>query len=287
MSSQHTVNDSDNAFELISATSSWVLARHQWLINTMRCVLTGEQLPTTNSLIQFDQVVPNPLKVSKHTAAIFGEIKTGLEAKWLQTTKTIHPLSGLTVFEQLNAFQYCAHDFIQSSNDANKKLLSELTMHDALTGALTRLALNHYLKEALNHAKQKGKPACIAFLDQHQFKQINDQWGHSVGDAVLAETAELIRLHLRQSDKIFRYGGDEWLILLPETDKAAAETAIARMQSIYEAYAFKTNTEQDIYTRFHVGIAESHPDYTPKSWVDEADKAYYLAKKQTMRSQGH
>lgn len=287
MSSHHTVNESDNAFELISATSSWVLARHQWLMNTMRCVLTGEQLPTTNSLIQFDQVIPKPLKVSKHTAAIFGEIKTGLEAKWVQTTKTIHPLSGLSMFEQLNAFQHCAHDFIQSSNDANKKLLSELTMHDALTGALTRLALNHYLKEALEHAIQKEKPACIAFLDQHQFKQINDQWGHGVGDTVLAETAELIRQHLRQSDKVFRYGGDEWLILLPETDKAAAETAIGRMQSIYEGHAFKTNTEQDIYTRFHVGIAESNPHHTPESWVEEADKAYYSVKKQSVKPQAH
>lgn len=277
MPSQRVIHQSDNAFELISATSAWVLARHQWLIDTMRCVLTGEQLPTTTSLVEFEQVVPKPLQISTHTAKTFDHIKNELEKKWLQTTKTIHPLSGKTLFEQLNAFQTSANEFMQSSNEANQQLVSELTIYDTLTGALSRLTLNSCLSKALYQANHQ-ETACVAFLDQQGFKAINDKWGHGFGDIVLAKTAELIQENLRKNDKLFRYGGDEWLVLLPNTQLAQAEKIIKRIQQKYREHAFKTQSGETLQTHFHYGIAESQGNESTKSWIEQADKAYYQNK---------
>lgn len=278
MSSHRTNNQSDNAFELISATSTWVLARHQWLFDTMRCVLTGEQMPTTSGLIQFEEVVPQPLNVSKHTTMAFNEMKTNLERIWLKTTKTIHPLSGKTLFEQLNAFQISANDFMQSSNDANQQLIIELTIYDTLTGALSRLTLNNYLDKLLLQTKHDKQVACMAFLDQQGFKAINDQWGHGFGDFVLTETAEIIQQNLRVNDKLFRYGGDEWLVLLPNTGQAQAEEIIKRIQQRYRQHVFKTQSGESIYAHFDYGIAQSKASDTVKSWIDQADLAFYQNK---------
>lgn len=268
----------NHALELLSITSTWLLVRHQWLIDTMRCVLTGENLPPLPELEEFDQVIPENLKLSDNVTENFEEIKMALEAHWLEATKTIHPLSGLTMFEQLNNYQASAHKFMQASKEANQKLLHELAMRDSLTGAWTRLTLNTSLFQALKHAVKHQEPCCIALLDQDKFKQINDRWGHVVGDQVLAKTAEIIQRNLRASDKLFRFGGDEWLIIMPSTPDTLAKKVLARIQDSYSAYEFKANNNEPFFSTFSYGIAESDKMKATKEWIIKADNQLYANK---------
>lgn len=274
----HEEDIANHALELLSITSTWLLVRHQWLIDTMRCVLTGENLPPLPELEEFDQVIPENLKFSDNVTESFAEIKAALEAHWLETTKTIHPLSGLTIFEQLNNYQASAHNFMQASKEANEKLLHEFALRDALTGALTRLTLNFNLSQALNHATRYKEPCSIALLDQDKFKKINDYWGHVVGDQVLAKTAKIIQSNLRASDKLFRFGGDEWLIIMPSTPDTLAKKVLARIQDSYSAYEFKANNNEPFFSTFSYGIAESDKMKATKEWIIKADNKLYANK---------
>ncbi len=104
-----TYRDEDIAnqgLEILSATNSWLLTRHQWLIDTMRCMLTGESPPPADKLKTLDYVIPQHLQLSDHLMHSFTEIKDSLESNWLDATSAIHPMSGLTVFEQLNTISH-------------------------------------------------------------------------------------------------------------------------------------------------------------------------------------
>ncbi len=267
-----------NALELLSATSTWLLARHQWLINTMRCVLTGEDVQLTTELPSFNQIIPHYLTLPDLLMNRFTEIRTALETLWEETTKSIHPTSGLTLFEQLNNYQTLAHQFMVASKEANHQLIHEFALRDPLTGVLTRLTLMRNLDMQLELAKQSAKSASIVLLDQNNFKAINDSYGHIVGDAVISKTAEIINSNLRPNDQLYRYGGDEWLIIMPSTPLMSAKQAIDRIYKVYVSHAFESRRQERFFTSFSYGIAESEYHITAEQWLAEADTRLYANK---------
>lgn len=106
----------------------------------------------------------------------------------------------------------------------------ELARTDSLTGATNARYFKELLGKEIERCSRYGKPFTLAYLDLDNFKQVNDRHGHSVGDRVLGLTAELARRHLRAVDVIARVGGDEFAILMVETDTNAARHALARIQ---------------------------------------------------------
>lgn len=271
-----------SSLELISATSAWLLVRHQWLINTMRCVLTGENAQPQEDLHQFDQIIPHHLQLPTHLIERFSEIKLTLEAAWDETTKASHPMSGLTIFEQLNNYQALADRFMLASTQANQKLIYEFAMRDSLTGARTRLTLMSCLASELNHSKRYLTASTIALLDQDAFKSINDHWGHLVGDQVIQTMVDIIQNNLRSTDKLFRFGGDEWLIVMPASSKTEAEQAMNRMHEVYAEHEFKSATGDIFFSSFTYGIAESTHHTYPEQWITEADTQLYKKKRKSL-----
>jgi len=274
----HEEDTANQALEILSATDTWLLARHQWLIDTMRCILTGENPQPTDKLATFDYMIPKHVKLSENLMQNFVEIKDALESQWLQATDAIHPMSGLTVFEQLNSYQSSAHDFMLAAKKAHQKLLEEFAMRDSLTGTKTRLTMDASLTEALERANTSGRPCTITLIDQNAFKAINDRWGHVIGDEVLIQTADIIQNNLRMTDKLFRLGGDEWLVLMPKTSKAQTEKVMQRTLAIYSAHPFKADDNTDFSATFSYGIAESSEGLTVKAWLTNADKHLYANK---------
>jgi diguanylate cyclase (GGDEF)-like protein len=123
--------------------------------------------------------------------------------------------------------------------------------------------------------KRYQEPCTIAILDHDEFKQVNDTHGHIAGDKVLATTSEIIKGNLRANDKLFRYGGDEWLIIMPATTLDMAEASLSRIQSLLGQHIFKSDRHEAFYANISYGLASCTLEIDPESWIANADGQLY------------
>ena len=154
-----------------------------------------------------------------------------------------------------------------------------LRSRDAVTGAYRRLEVLPALREARELAVRGVQPSCIAFMDLDRFKAVNDTHGHGLGDEVLAQAARCIIEHLRLYDRVFRYGGDEFLLLLPGTHPEEAWHLVERIrQKLAEATLGLDPDGEAVRLTASFGITSLEPDLTVEECVARADKALLLAK---------
>lgn len=159
--------------------------------------------------------------------------------------------------------------------------LVELSRVDTLTGLGNRLALNEALDAIVLQAQRYGRTHAAALCDVDHFKNYNDCYGHLAGDEVLARLAGTMSDELRTTDRAFRYGGEEFLLLLPEQNLAQASVAMERVRGAVEALKIphKENPHGP-YVTISVGIAElkSERKWSQDQWLQAADDALYRAK---------
>lgn len=155
---------------------------------------------------------------------------------------------------------------------------SELVRHDPLTGALNRKGLDEALAREIARARRREASLCIALLDVDNFKQINDTYGHAAGDDALRHLAQVVREALRPQDAVGRYGGEEFLIILPETEVDQALAIITRLQRELTRRFFLTDRAHLLIT-FSAGVTRLTPDEEVAAAIDRADKAMYAAKR--------
>ncbi|MEA3486953.1 MAG: diguanylate cyclase, partial [Thermodesulfobacteriota bacterium] len=158
--------------------------------------------------------------------------------------------------------------------------LSHLATHDPLTGLSNRILFDDRLSLELSHAQRSGKKLAVMMLDLDHFKNINDSWGHSVGDQVLKSVGKRLAESLRRSDTIARMGGDEFLVLLPEIEEAedARIIALKMLDAFKEPFIVGA---RELYTTTSIGIAIYPDDGTnPDILMKNADIAMYSVKKQ-------
>lgn len=150
---------------------------------------------------------------------------------------------------------------------------------------LTQLYNSRYLYQVLEaemkRARRYKTPLSIVFIDLDGFKQVNDTNGHLCGSATLTEIAKLIMGLVRETDIVARYGGDEFVIVLPETQAENAAMIAERIRSRIEAHVFRGGSDLEIYLTASFGVA-SYPEHasTPAALICCADKAMYTAKDQ-------
>jgi diguanylate cyclase (GGDEF)-like protein len=155
-----------------------------------------------------------------------------------------------------------------------KQLLREQALLDGLTGAQNRRAMNDIVREEMERARRHDRDLSLVMMDIDEFKVINDRLGHAEGDRVLEGLADLLRASLRASDKIIRYGGDEFLLILPETSRQATELLMERLRSTLET---RVTTELGP-VHVSVGIASYQGDPETGDLVQLADKRMYEEK---------
>lgn len=121
--------------------------------------------------------------------------------------------------------------FIFASRTRNQRdKLQLLSVQDPLTGARNRRAMNEELQIASASQRRHGDQYAVLVMDLDSFKQINDTYGHQAGDQVLIDFVELIKTHSRKEDRLFRFGGEEFLLLLPNTDQSNLQTVASNLQ---------------------------------------------------------
>ena len=155
---------------------------------------------------------------------------------------------------------------------------SELIRHDPLTGMLNRKGLDEALSREAAFAQRRGTPLCLGLLDVDNFKQINDTHGHQTGDEALQHLTNVIRENVRPQDSVGRYGGEEFVVLLPDTDLDSATAALVRLQRALTKRFFLAR-QQKLLITFSAGVAELRAEEQPVDAIDRADKAMYLAKR--------
>ncbi len=161
--------------------------------------------------------------------------------------------------------------------EAKLQHLSELVREDQLTGSLNRRGLDDVFERETARADRRGTPLCIAILDLDDFKKLNDTYGHIAGDAALKHLVKIVKDTLRSMDVIARFGGEEFLILMPETSVEAAATTMTRLQRELTKHFFLHDNEKVLIT-FSAGVALRRPNEEQTELVKRADKAMYTAK---------
>jgi diguanylate cyclase (GGDEF)-like protein len=157
------------------------------------------------------------------------------------------------------------------------KRIEELAELDELTGAFNRRSIMRALDDEIARAHRTGTTCAVALIDLDWFKKINDMFGHPTGDEVLRTFAITMFANIRSIDKFGRYGGEEFLLILPETTDQAAERTLDRLRAIIADLDWSTISSSMTVT-ISAGIVMLRPGETPDSALARADAALYRAK---------
>ncbi len=168
----------------------------------------------------------------------------------------------------LSTFVYARH------SEKQFRLLETLNTVDALTGALNRRAMSSDIKAALCNSERNGIKQLLVILDLDHFKAVNDKYGHAVGDEVLMNFVTITTSKIRQYDRLYRFGGEEFVLLISQiSDQQHA--FINNLRSAIKK-ELKTPDGKEITVSF--GVAPWVPGTTEDTWLQRADEALYLAK---------
>lgn len=159
------------------------------------------------------------------------------------------------------------------------EIVESLYNRDPLTGAENRVRMLTKLRELHELVKRRVHPCGIAIMDMDNFKTINSSYGHPMGDQVLANSVRHVMTQLRPYDSVFRYGGDEFLISLPDADLQMTQTVIDRIREGFITRAFATDGPKAISTTASFGITQLDPDVSVEESINRADMALYEVKK--------
>jgi two-component system cell cycle response regulator len=162
--------------------------------------------------------------------------------------------------------------------DIENVRLHRVAVTDPLTGAYNREFLHQRLPQEIEAAIDRDRPLSVALIDVDHFKAVNDQYGHGIGDMVLAEVARRLRGAIRGGDLLVRYGGEEFLAVLPKADAGRAWEVGERMRQRVCERAFDVGDGLALLLRISVGIAQWRIGENMPVLIERADDALYGAK---------
>jgi len=155
-----------------------------------------------------------------------------------------------------------------------KTRLEQASATDFLTNAATRARLEEEARRWMGFCRRQGLPLCLVFVDVDNLKQINDRFGHTAGDAVLKKLAELMQKQLRNSDTVARWGGDEFVLLLPNV---SLQNAVLLLDRVRQAVS-KLVLEGGVSVSCSYGVVQMGADSTYQQMLSEADALMYRSK---------
>ncbi|MGB4072473.1 diguanylate cyclase [Pseudomonas sp.] len=164
-----------------------------------------------------------------------------------------------------------------SHRKALEEQLLVLATTDPLTSALNRRAFQERADHELQRSQRQSSPLCLAMLDLDHFKRVNDQYGHAVGDQVLVAFSALCRQQARSTDLFARFGGEEFVILLPDTSLEAAQQRLERLRGALQNQAIDTS-QGPLQVTVSIGLACANRACTLQQLLQSADARLYTAK---------
>ncbi|MDD3628060.1 MAG: diguanylate cyclase [bacterium] len=178
----------------------------------------------------------------------------------------------ININKKINSPILVSNEFLES--------LRNSAYHDELTLTYNKNMLNDLLAQEVARSRRYGKPFSILLFDFDNFKDINDNYGHLIGDEVLKEFSRILRMNLRTCDLIVRFGGDEFFVILPETPKEGGKTVAEKILEYFKNYPIRIlDRKEPIYLGLSGGLGVFHPE-TPlvEQLLKKIDEALYEAK---------
>ena len=191
-------------------------------------------------------------------------------------------VKGLSDQEMFFLHALCDYAAISIENAKAVEKIQELTITDDVTGLFNARHLYKTLETEVYRSARFGYEFSVIFIDLDHFKQVNDTHGHLIGSKLLAEIGYLIKAQLRLIDYAFRYGGDEFVILLPQTGKDAALVVARRLRDNLRTSMFCKEEGLNLNVRASIGVATyPHDAKSPHDIIRQADEMMYLVKNTT------
>lgn len=206
------------------------------------------------------------------------DFKLGSTQILMEEAREALMLRSLKAMQEANELRSTAEDLANRAQE-----LEESNRRDALTGVFNRRHLNEFLKEAFATAVEKGQSLSVAFADLDKFKVVNDTYGHQAGDRVLRTTANILKSSVRSSDVVARFGGEEFVLVLPGTGFSVGRMVCERIVAAFQKTQHDVGAEESITVTISMGIATHGGGCTFRSvddFLQAADKALYTAKLQ-------
>lgn len=172
---------------------------------------------------------------------------------------------------------YISRYFIRDLQKAEEALV-DMAMTDYLTGLYNRLTGMRMLQHEVSRSRRTTSPLSIALLDIDYFKRVNDTYGHTAGDVVLVELAGILQEGVREYDILFRYGGEEFMLVMPETRLKDAEQVMERLRRRTEETTITLPQGETLCVTFSCGVAQRSGDESVEALTDRADSRLYAAK---------
>jgi len=156
--------------------------------------------------------------------------------------------------------------------------LQKLAVTDGLTKLYNSRSFYSQLETEIDRFNRYRHPLALLLLDLDHFKDYNDSYGHLEGDKVLVRFSQIIKSCLRTNDSAYRYGGEEFTVILPETAGAEARTVAQRIRSALEAERFLPENGKEVQITISIGVTQYHSKEDLSTFIQRADKAMYLSK---------
>ncbi|HZW61173.1 MAG TPA: diguanylate cyclase [Candidatus Babeliales bacterium] len=256
---------------------------HNSLIRTLICRLQSDENDidtNAHKKCRFGQWYFNHAPEKLHEHPGFIAIGTAhqhmheLTTRLLNTSNAGNLISPLEFDNFANALERLRLEIFALKNELEMLLYNR----DPLTMAITRISMLPILREQQALVTRQAQPCCIVMMDLDLFKKINDLYGHPAGDKVLTALAHLISQHLRPYDKLFRYGGEEFLLCIPQIDLHQGYEMIERLRQAIAAMNIDLGLQAPINITVSAGLTLLDPSYPVEQSIDRADKAMYAAK---------
>lgn len=155
--------------------------------------------------------------------------------------------------------------------------LADMMTKDSLTGLLQHARVKERLSHELQRCERTGEPLSVVMLDIDHFKKVNDSYGHLIGDQVISSLANLLKQQLRKTDIIGRYGGEEFLLILPDCNQQQALGLVEQLRQSFASLPFSFD-HHNFHCTFSAGISQAKSTDETDQLIDQADKALYCSK---------
>ena len=186
--------------------------------------------------------------------------------------------------KQLGKIEYLNKELLSALEnlDTRNREIQELVITDKLTGIYNRNYLTTVLEDEIQRSQRGNNPLALMMIDLDDFKPINDTYGHGFGDKILSFLGAMLQSTLRKCDRPFRYGGEEFVVVLPDTDTTIALAVAERIRETFEKEPFavevKDKIQKTVYLTLSVGLATYGQGMSAGELLKHADLAIYKAK---------